>query len=70
MPPVQVEAQGHLGERPLALPLHKAGIDSHQITGAVAIPAIDDATLGVEQDRLSKPVLLNVLKDRLMSSTI
>ena len=43
--PVQVETQRHLGEGPLALPLHEAGLDSHLITGAVAVPAVDDETL-------------------------
>ena len=57
---VQVETERHFGERPLAFPLHKAGLDSRQITGAVAIAAVDDEAVGVEQDRLAKPVLLNV----------
>src|SRR5574341_35861 len=58
--PVQVEAEGHLGERPLTLPWHKAGLDSRQVTGAVAVPAVDDEPFGVEQDRLPQAVLLDV----------
>ena len=57
---VQVETEGYLGERPLALPLHKAGLDSSPITGAVAVAAVDDEAVGVEQDRLRKAILFDV----------
>ena len=51
---------GATREGPLALPLDKAGLDSGQVTGTVAVAAVDDATLGVEQDGLVKPVLMDV----------
>ena len=31
------------GERPLAMPLQKERLDSRQVTGAVAVPAVDDS---------------------------
>ncbi len=66
MPPVvEVQTEGQLGQRVttsrgLALPLGKARLDARLEAGAVAVAAVDDASLGVHQDGLEQPVLPDV----------